>query len=121
MGMIIPADGIIISSTNLKLDEASLTGESNLMRKESMENCLKMKNDNGKYPSPMVFSGTTVKEGEGWMLVLATGPNSAAGKIREHVMQNKEDEESNKLLWKLNWKILPKISVNSVFGVLLLL
>ena len=27
--------------------------------------------------------------------VLATGPNSAAGKIREHVMQNKEDEESN--------------------------
>ena len=65
------------------------------MRKESMENCLKMKNESGKYPSPMVFSGTTVKEGEGWMLVLATGPNSAAGKIREHVMQNKEDEESN--------------------------
>ena len=49
-----------------------------------------------KYPSPMVFSGTTVKEGEGWILVLATGPNSASGKIREHVMQNKEDEESNK-------------------------
>ena len=95
MGMIIPADGIVISSTNLKIDEASLTGESNLMRKESMENCLKMKNESGKYPSPMVFSGTTVKEGEGWMLVLATGPNSAAGKIREHVMQNKEDEESN--------------------------
>ena len=95
MGMIIPADGIIINSTNLKIDEASLTGESNLMRKESIETCLKMKNDTGKYPSPMVFSGTTVKEGEGWMLVLATGPNSAAGKIREHVMQNKEDEESN--------------------------
>ena len=90
------SDEELISSTNLKLDEASLTGESNLMRKESIENCLKMKNESGKYPSPMVFSGTTVKEGEGWMLVLATGPNSAAGKIREHVMQNKEDEESNK-------------------------
>ena len=95
MGMIIPADGIVINSSNLKIDEASLTGESNLMRKESIDNCLKMKSDSGKYPSPMVFSGTTVKEGEGWMLVLATGPNSAAGKIREHVMQNKEDEESN--------------------------
>ena len=130
MGMIIPADGIIISSTNLKIDEASLTGESNLMRKESMENCLKIKNDNGKHPSPMVFSGTTVKEGEGWMLVLATGPNSAAGKIREHVMQNKEDEESNQTPLEIKladiaedigkfglWKIL----VNSVFGVLLLL
>ena len=98
MGMIIPADGIIIDSSNLKIDEASLTGESNLMRKESIENCIKMQNYNEghKLPSPMVFSGTTVKEGEGWMLVLATGPNSAAGKIREHVMQNKEDEESNK-------------------------
>ena len=96
MGMIIPADGIIINSSNLKLDEASLTGESNLMRKESIENCLKIKSDSGKFPSPMVFSGSTVKEGEGWMLVLATGQNSAAGKIREHVMQNKEDEESNK-------------------------
>ncbi len=96
MGMIIPADGIVINSTNLKIDEASLTGESNLMRKESMETCLKMQNNSDKYPSPMVFSGTTVKEGEGWILVLATGPNSASGKIREHVMQNKEDEESNK-------------------------
>ena len=98
MGMIIPADGIVIESSNLKIDEASLTGESNLMRKESIENCIKMQNYNQghKLPSPMVFSGTTVKEGEGWMLVLATGPNSAAGKIREHVMQNKEDEESNK-------------------------
>ena len=95
MGMIIPADGIVINSSNLKIDEASLTGESNLMRKESIENCLKIKN-NERMPSPMVFSGTTVKEGEGWILILATGPNSASGKIREHVMQNKEDEESNK-------------------------
>ena len=95
MGMIIPADGIVINSTNLKIDEASLTGESNLMRKESIENCLKMEQKD-VYPSPMVFSGTTVKEGEGWILILATGPNSASGKIREHVMQNKEDEESNK-------------------------
>ena len=66
MGMIIPADGIVINSTNLKIDEASLTGESNLMRKESIENCLKIVNPD-KYPSPMVFSGTTVKEGVGWI------------------------------------------------------
>ena len=96
MGMIIPADGIVITSTNLKLDESSLTGESNLMRKESIENCLKLDKNRDVHPSPMVFSGTTVKEGEGWILILATGPNSASGKIREHVMQNKEDEESNK-------------------------
>ena len=96
MGMIIPADGIIINSTNLKIDEASLTGESKLMRKESIENCIQIEKNYEKFPSPLVFSGTTVKEGEGWILVLATGPNSASGKIREHVIQNKEDEESNK-------------------------
>lgn len=97
LGMIIPADGILIQSSNLRVDEASLTGESNLMRKETIENCLKNqgKYDEKRLPSPMMFSGTTIKEGNGWMMVLATGKNSAAGKIREHVMQNKNDEESN--------------------------
>ena len=95
MGMMIPADGIIITASNLKVDESSLTGESNLMRKEPLDKCNQPLEDGSRYPSAMVFSGTTVKEGEGWMLVLATGGNSAAGKIREHVMQNKEDEESN--------------------------
>ena len=69
------------------------------MRKESIENCLKIKNDSGKYPSPMVFSGTTVKEGEGWMFVLATGPNSAADKIREHAWKIKKMKKVIKLLW----------------------
>ena len=103
LGMIIPADGVLIQSSNLKVDEASLTGESNLMKKETIEQCMKNKdkyvnmnmNDNKKLPSPMLFSGTIIKEGYGWMLVLATGKNSSAGKIREHVMQNKNDEESN--------------------------
>ena len=35
MGMIIPVDGIVINSKNLKVGEASFTDESNLMRKES--------------------------------------------------------------------------------------
>jgi len=97
LGMIIPADGILISSSNLRVDESSLTGESDLMRKETLENCIKNKDkyNDKKLPSPIVFSGTIVKEGSGWMMVLAVGKNSAAGKIREHVMQNKNDEESN--------------------------
>ena len=49
----------------------------------------------------MVFSGTTVKEGTGWMMVLAVGKNSTAGKILEHVMQNKNDEESNQTYLEL--------------------
>lgn len=93
-GMIIPADGIIITSSYLKIDEYTLTGENDLMRKESIENCLKVKNLSGNYPSPIVFAGTTVKEGEGKMLVLATGSESAAGKIREHKMCTEEPDET---------------------------
>lgn len=96
VGMIVPADGIVTQSSDLKVDESSLTGESTLMRKESVENCTKFNSESKKCPSPLLFSGTTVKAGEGWMLVLATGPNSASGKIREHVMQNKADAESNR-------------------------
>ncbi len=44
----------------------------------------------------MVFSGTTVKEGEGWILVLEN--NSAAGKKGEHVMQKKKMKKVTKLL-----------------------
>ena len=97
VGNIIPADGILIESNNLRVDESSLTGESNLMRKETIEDCIKnqKKYNEKKLPSPMVFSGTTVKEGTGWMMVLAVGKNSTAGKILMHVMQNKNDEESN--------------------------
>jgi len=97
VGMIIPADGILIESNNLRIDESSLTGESNLMRKETIEDCIKnqKKYNEKKLPSPMLFSGTIVKEGTGWMMVLAVGKNSAQGKILEHVMQNKNDEESN--------------------------
>mgnify|MGYP002625047044 CR=1 FL=1 len=103
MGMIIPADGIILASSNLKIDESSLTGESNLMRKESIENCLKIKGKD-KFPSPMILSGTIVKEEEGWILVLDQVPNSASGKICEYFMQNKEDEESNKTPLELKWE-----------------
>ena len=35
IGIIIPVDGIVINSKNLKVGEASFTDESNLMRKES--------------------------------------------------------------------------------------
>lgn len=93
-GMIVPADGIIIASSYLKIDEYSITGEKFPKTKESIKNCLKVKNISGNYPSPIVFSGTTVKEGEGKMLVLATGSESAEGKIREHKIYTEEEDET---------------------------
>ncbi|XP_017781692.1 PREDICTED: plasma membrane calcium-transporting ATPase 2 isoform X3 [Nicrophorus vespilloides] len=67
-GDLLPADGILIQSNDLKVDESSLTGESDHVKK-------------GESFDPMVLSGTHVMEGSGKMLVAAVGVNSQAGII----------------------------------------
>ncbi|XP_066246916.1 plasma membrane calcium-transporting ATPase 2 isoform X5 [Euwallacea similis] len=67
-GDLLPADGILIQSNDLKVDESSLTGESDHVKK-------------GEHFNPMVLSGTHVMEGSGKMLVTAVGVNSQAGII----------------------------------------
>ncbi|CAH1960691.1 unnamed protein product [Acanthoscelides obtectus] len=67
-GDLLPADGILIQSNDLKVDESSLTGESDHVKK-------------GEKFDPMVLSGTHVMEGSGKMLVTAVGVNSQAGII----------------------------------------
>lgn len=63
-----PADGIIIQSNDLKVDESSLTGESDHVKK-------------GENKDPLLLSGTHVMEGSGRMVVTAVGVNSQAGII----------------------------------------
>lgn len=41
-GMEVPADGIVIKSNSLLVDEASLTGESDLVKKESLRKSLEI-------------------------------------------------------------------------------
>ncbi|XP_065297277.1 plasma membrane calcium-transporting ATPase 2 isoform X5 [Dermacentor albipictus] len=67
-GDLLPADGIIIQSNDLKIDESTLTGESDHVKK-------------GEHTDPMLFSGTHVMEGSGKVLVSAVGVNSQAGII----------------------------------------
>ncbi|XP_065370721.1 plasma membrane calcium-transporting ATPase 2 isoform X2 [Calliphora vicina] len=67
-GDLLPADGILIQSNDLKVDESSLTGESDHVKK-------------GIDSDPMVLSGTHVMEGSGKMIVTAVGVNSQAGII----------------------------------------
>ncbi|KAJ4940931.1 hypothetical protein JOQ06_027221, partial [Pogonophryne albipinna] len=67
-GDLLPADGILIQGNDLKIDESSLTGESDHVRK-SMEK------------DPMLLSGTHVMEGSGRMVVSAVGLNSQTGII----------------------------------------
>ncbi|KAJ8923536.1 hypothetical protein NQ315_010114 [Exocentrus adspersus] len=67
-GDLLPADGMLLQSNDLKIDESSLTGESDHVKK-------------GEHFDPMVLSGTHVMEGSGKMLVTAVGVNSQAGII----------------------------------------
>ena len=84
-GDLLPADGIIIQSNDLKVDESSLTGESDHVKK-------------GLDYDPTLFSGTHVMEGSGRMVVTAVGINSQAGIIFALLgaAQTEDDEQRKK-------------------------
>ncbi|XP_059360005.1 plasma membrane calcium-transporting ATPase 3a isoform X4 [Carassius carassius] len=67
-GDLLPADGVLIQGNDLKIDESSLTGESDHVHKSIAKD-------------PMLLSGTHVMEGSGKMLVTAVGVNSQTGII----------------------------------------
>ncbi|KAI1710590.1 e1-E2 ATPase domain-containing protein [Ditylenchus destructor] len=67
-GDLIPADGILLQGSDLKIDESSLTGESDHVRKTSDDD-------------PILLSGTYAMEGSAKMVVTAVGVNSQTGII----------------------------------------
>ncbi|XP_026791460.1 plasma membrane calcium-transporting ATPase 4 isoform X2 [Pangasianodon hypophthalmus] len=79
-GDLLPADGILIQGNDLKIDESSLTGESDQVKK-SLEK------------DPMLLSGTHVMEGSGRMVVTAIGLNSQTGIIFTLLGAGGEEEE----------------------------
>ncbi|XP_034719327.1 plasma membrane calcium-transporting ATPase 1a isoform X1 [Etheostoma cragini] len=79
-GDLLPADGVLIQSNDLKIDESSLTGESDHVKKTQEKD-------------PMLLSGTHVMEGSGKMLVTAVGVNSQTGIIFTLLGTSEDDEE----------------------------
>ncbi|XP_028431340.1 plasma membrane calcium-transporting ATPase 2 isoform X1 [Perca flavescens] len=79
-GDLLPADGVLIQGNDLKIDESSLTGESDHVKK-----CADM--------DPMLLSGTHVMEGSGRMVVTAVGVNSQTGIIFTLLGAGTEEEE----------------------------
>ncbi|XP_072847531.1 plasma membrane calcium-transporting ATPase 3 isoform X4 [Pogona vitticeps] len=79
-GDLLPADGVLIQGNDLKIDESSLTGESDHVRK-SVEK------------DPMLLSGTHVMEGSGRMVISAVGVNSQTGIIFTLLGAGGEEEE----------------------------
>jgi len=77
----IPADGRIIDSINLTIDEAPLTGESEAVEKTSAT--LKMKDIPIQKQTNMVFMGTYAHTGRAKFLVTNTGVSTEIGKISQ--------------------------------------
>ncbi|KAG9270172.1 plasma membrane calcium-transporting ATPase 3 [Astyanax mexicanus] len=92
-GDLLPADGVLIQGNDLKIDESSLTGESDHVRKAVDRD-------------PMLLSGTHVMEGSGKMVVTAVGINSqtgiiftllGAGEMEEEKKENKKGKQDGAL------------------------
>jgi len=73
----VPADGRIIESKGLKINEASLTGESQAVEKDPEK-------------TNMVFMGTIVEEGRATIVIIATGINTQIGEVVSLLKETKE-------------------------------
>lgn len=100
-GDMIPVDGIFISGHNVKCDESSATGESDLLKKfpgDEAYAAIKTHQNLSKL-DPFIISGGKVTEGIGTFLVTAVGVNSSYGKT---MMSLREDAQTTPLQSKLN-------------------
>jgi Ca2+-transporting ATPase len=85
----VPADGRIIESYNLKINEMALTGEWLSAKKSSdvlTEEVHLADRDN------MVYMGTIIEAGSGKAIVTETGPRTEIGKVAEMVKEAKEEK-----------------------------
>ncbi|MCI1720896.1 MAG: calcium-translocating P-type ATPase, PMCA-type [Bacteroidales bacterium] len=72
----IPADGKLLESMELRVNESSLNGESKASNKTAKE----VKDFDGAYSPNYVYRGTTVSEGDGVFEVTAVGDSTEIGK-----------------------------------------
>ncbi len=104
----VPADAVVVSCSNLLIDESLLTGEAAPVRKmewdgKNLEDfCqhwseLQSNGGKGKCPPggddlPFVYSSTLIVQGHGIARVLSTGINTEVGKIGKSLQQIEPEE-----------------------------
>ncbi|WQF84103.1 Putative P-type ATPase, HAD superfamily, P-type ATPase, transmembrane domain superfamily [Colletotrichum destructivum] len=100
-GDMVPADGILIEGHEVKCDESSATGESDVLKKTAGDQVMKLldsKQSNHDDLDPFIISGSKVLEGMGTYVCTSVGVYSSYGKI---MMSVRYDIESTPLQKKL--------------------
>ncbi|XP_022533127.2 plasma membrane calcium-transporting ATPase 3b isoform X1 [Astyanax mexicanus] len=100
-GDLLPTDGILIQGNDLKIDESSLTGESDHVRKSADKD-------------PMLLSGTHVMEGSGRMLVTAVGVNSQSGIIFTLLGAGEGEEEKKEKKEESSYSLTTEAKQSSI-------
>ena len=100
-GDLIPVDGIFIEGHNVKCDESSATGESDILKKIPGDVVYRAiaTNEDVRKMDPFILSGGKVTEGVGTFLVTSVGVNSSYGKT---MMSLQDEGQTTPLQSKLN-------------------
>jgi Ca2+-transporting ATPase len=89
-GAFVPADLRLAEAVNLKINESTLTGESQTVDKQS--EALEQESLPVADQTDMAFSGTIVTYGRGTGIVVATGMSTELGKIAELISKEKTEK-----------------------------
>lgn len=80
----VPADGYLLESLNLTIDESILTGESIPVHKSAQQEA--------NNTNHLIFSGTLVVQGKGYAEITSTGINTEFGKIGSSLLAIEQEE-----------------------------
>lgn len=116
-GDAIPADGRIIESASLKIEEAALTGES--VAVDKIKDILSLNSEEKDITlgdrENMVYMGSSVVYGRGMVVITATGMDTEMGKIAKVLSETKESQTP----LQIKLKQLSKILTYLVIGICL--
>ncbi len=110
----IPADIILLNSVELKIDESSITGESEPVSKNSdysaNDNIEKIDSSNRDFEDKILYMESTVVSGRGTGLVFNIGMNTSMGKIAKIIQEDSDKTPLQEKIGKLG-KYLGAIAV----------
>ena len=107
----VPADAMVISSSNLLADESLLTGESLPVRKIEWDGKTEVKHPGGD-DLPCVYSGTLITQGRAVAQVIKIGINTEMGKIGKALEAIGEEDT---LLKKETAKLVKNFAIAGIF------